>query len=120
MSDLGIQHEAWAPFAEGANDIFANPVLCRIGAKYGKTAGQVALRALIQNGVVVIPKSTHKERMAENLDVFDFELDAEDRAAFATLDGGLPRIFDHTDTATVKWLLNDFVKAQQLDGGTLY
>lgn len=119
MVDLGVQHEAWAPFAEGANNIFQNPVLTEIGNKYGKKPGQVILRALIQSDVVVIPKSTHKERMAENLDVFDFQLSDEDMKTFATLDGGLDRIFDHLDVNTVKALLNGFVK-QQVPGGYLY
>lgn len=121
MVDLGVAHEAWAPFAEGQNDIFNNPVLAEIGAKYGKTAGQVALRGLMQQDVIVIPKTVHRERMQQNFDVFDFELDAQDMAAFGALDdGSLPRIFDHFDVNTVKWLLGEFVKKQQLQGGTLY
>lgn len=121
MADFGVAHEAWAPFAEGQNDIFNNPVLAEIGAKYGKTAGQVVLRALLQQNVIVIPKTVHRARMEENFNVFDFELSAEDMAAFEALnDEQFPRIFDHFDTATVKWLLGEFVKKQQLAGGTLY
>ena len=71
MAANGIQHEAWAPFAEGNNQVFANPVLKAIGAKYGKTTGQVMLRWLLQRDIVVIPKSVHLERMQENLQVFD-------------------------------------------------
>ncbi|AWE42237.1 aldo/keto reductase [Actinobaculum sp. 313] len=121
MANLGVQHEAWAPFAEGQNNIFTNPVLAEIGAKYGKKPGQVTLRALIQKGVVVIPKSTHRDRMEENFNVFDFELTDEDLAAFQTLDDGtFPRTFDHYDPKVVQWLLGDLVKKQQLGGGSLY
>ena len=121
MAELGVVHEAWAPFAEGQNNIFANPVLTTIGEKYGTKPGQVILRALMPKGVVVIPKTVRRERMEENFDVFDFELDADDMAAFAALDDGtLPRIFDHYDPATVTWLLRDYVKNNQLGGGTLY
>ena len=121
MAELGVVHEAWAPFAEGQNNIFANPVLTEIGEKYGKKPGQVILRALMQKGVVVIPKSVRRERMEANFDVFDFELGPQDMAAFTALDdGSLPRIFDHYDPKTVMWLLRDYVKNAQLDGGTLY
>ena len=121
MVELGVIHEAWAPFAEGQNNIFANPVLTEIGEKYGKKPGQVILRALMQKDVIVIPKSVRRERMEENFDVFDFELSQEDLAAFAALDdGSLPRIFDHYDPKTVTWLLRDYVKNNQLAGGTLY
>ena len=121
MAGLGVAHEAWAPFAEGKNSIFTNPVLAAIGEKYGKKPGQVILRALIQKDVVVIPKSVRRERMEENFDVFDFSLDEEDMAAFAALDdGSFPRIFDHYDPKTVAWMLGDYVKKNQLGGGTLY
>lgn len=121
MAELGVVHEAWAPFAEGQNNIFANPVLTEIGERHGKTPGQVILRALMHKGVVVIPKSVRRERMEENFDVFDFELSSQDMAAFTALDdGSLPRIFDHYDPKTVMWLLRDYVKNAQLDGGTLY
>lgn len=121
MADLGVVHEAWAPFAEGENGIFTHPVLTEIGKKHGKTAGQVVLRALLQKGVVVIPKTVHRERMEENFGVFDFELDDEDMAKFAALDDpAFPRIFDHFDVGTVKWMLNDLVRKQQLGGAPLY
>ena len=121
MAELGVVHEAWAPFAEGRNNIFANPVLSEIGEEYGKTPGQVVLRALMQKDVVVIPKTTHRHRMEENFDVFDFELSAEDMEAFSALDdGSLPRIFDHYDPKAVTWMLRDYVKNNQLGGGTLY
>lgn len=121
MAGLGVAHEAWAPFAEGKNSIFTNPVLAAIGEKYGKKPGQVILRALMHKDVIVIPKSVRRARMEENFDVFDFSLDEEDMAAFAALDdGSFPRIFDHYDPKTVAWLLGDYVKKNQLDGGTLY
>ena len=121
MAGLGVAHEAWAPFAEGRNGVFTNPILTEIGQKYGKRPGQVILRALIQKDVVVIPKSVRRARMEENFDVFDFSLDEEDMAAFAALDdGSFPRIFDHYDPKTVAWLLGDYVKKNQLGGGTLY
>lgn len=121
MHELGVAHEAWAPFAEGQNDIFNNPVLAEIGAKYGKTAGQVVLRGLLQQDVIVIPKTVHRDRMEQNFEVFDFELNEQDMVAFEALDDStLPRIFDHFDVNTVKWLLGEFVKKDQLQGGTLY
>ena len=121
MAGLGAAHEAWAPFAEGKNSIFTNPVLAAIGEKYGKKPGQVILRALMHKDVIVIPKSVRRARMEENFDVFDFSLDEEDMAAFAALDdGSFPRIFDHYDPKTVAWLLGDYVKRDQLGGGTLY
>lgn len=121
MAGLGVAHEAWAPFAEGRNGVFTNPILTEIGQKYGKRPGQVILRALIQKDVVVIPKSVRRARMEENFDVFDFSLDEEDMAAFAALDdGSFPRIFDHYDPKTVAWLLGEYVKKNQLGGGTLY
>lgn len=121
MAGLGVAHEAWAPFAEGRNGVFTNPILTEIGQKYGKRPGQVILRALIQKDVVVIPKSVRRERMEENFDVFDFCLDEADMAAFAALDdGAFPPIFDHYDPKTVAWLLGDYVKRDQLGGGTLY
>ena len=79
MENLGVAHMAWGPFAEGANNFFQNPLLSEIGEKYGKSVGQVALRYLLNLGVIVIPKSTHKERMEENFDVFDFQLSDEDK-----------------------------------------
>ena len=121
MVELGVAHEAWAPFAEARNNIFENPALLTIAEKHGRTVGQVILRALIQSDVIVIPKTVRRKRMKENFDVFGFALDAEDLAAFATLEyPGFPPIFDHFDLGTVKWLLGDLVRQQQLGGATLY
>lgn len=106
MKKYGVQHESWGPFAEGRRDFFSNPVLTRIGAQYGKSAAQVALRYLLQSDVVVIPKSTHKERMEQNLDVFDFTLGQEDMRAIAALDEGESLFFSHYDPATVEMLTN--------------
>lgn len=101
----GTQIESWGPFAEGKNDYFNNPVLKEIGASHGKSAAQVALRFLIQSGVVVIPKSTHKERMEENFNVFDFELTADEMAKVEALDGGESLFFSHYDPKTVEWFM---------------
>lgn len=106
MKKYGVQHESWGPFAEGRKDFFSNEVLTEIGTKYGKTSAQVALRYLLQNDVVVIPKSVHKERMEQNLDVFDFTLSAEDMGAIADLDEGESLFFSHYDPATVEMLTN--------------
>ena len=120
MNKLGVAHEAWAPFAEGSNGIFTNPTLAEIGAKYGKSVGQVILRAPLQQDVIVIPKTTHREHMEENIDVFDFTLTDEDMAVFATLDDpAFKPIFDHYDVNAVSGLLNGFV-GQQLNGEKLY
>ncbi len=99
-----VQIESWGPFAEGRNDIFKNELLGSIGAKHGMTIAQVILRWLTQRGVVAIPKSVRKERMAENFATFDFELSAEDMAAIATLDMKQSAFFDHRDPKMVKWL----------------
>lgn len=99
----GAQHMAWGPFAEGKNGMFTNETLLGIGRKHGKTAAQVALRYLLQSDVVVIPKSVRRERMEENLDVFDFTLDDADMAAIAALDAGKTLFFDHTDPDMVAW-----------------
>lgn len=104
MKKYGTQIEAWAPFAEGKNDYFINPVLKEIGAKYGKSVGQTALRFLIQSGVVVIPKTTHKERMIENISVFDFELSDDDMKKIEALDTKESLFFSHYDPATVEML----------------
>ena len=106
MKKYGVQHEAWGPFAEGKKNCFTNPVLVEIGEKYGKTAAQTALRFLIQSDVVVIPKSTHKERMEQNLNVFDFSLSEADMEAIRTLDEGKSLFFDHYDPSTVEMLTN--------------
>lgn len=105
MDKYGVQIEAWAPFGEGRGGMFANPVLAGIGAKYGKTAAQVILRWHIQRGVVVIPKSTHIERMRENFDVFDFTLSTEDMQAVAALDQKRSAFFSHQDPAMVEWFV---------------
>lgn len=104
MEKYGVQHESWGPFAEGKKDFFTDPTLTEIGAKYGKSAAQAALRFLIQSNVVVIPKSTHKERMEQNFDVFDFALSAEDMAAIQKLDEGESLFFSHYDPATVEMI----------------
>ena len=101
----GTQIESWGPFAEGKNDYFNNPVLKEIGASHGKSAAQVALRFLIQSDVVVIPKSTHVERMEENFNVFDFELTADEMAKVEALDGGESLFFSHYDPKTVEWFM---------------
>ena len=101
-----IRLEAWAPFGEGRKDAFNNPVIAQIGAKYGKTAAQVMLRWNIQRGIIVIPKSTHIERMAENFNVFDFTLTDDDMAAIAGLDQNESSFFSHQNPATVEWFVN--------------
>lgn len=99
----GIQLEAWAPFGEGRGGLFELSELSEIGARYSKTAAQVMLRWHIQRGTVVIPKSTHIERMRENFNIFDFELTAEDMACIAKLDRGRSSFFSHTDPKMVEW-----------------
>jgi 2,5-diketo-D-gluconate reductase A len=99
----GIQLEAWAPFGEGRGGTFDNPVIAQIAAKYGKTPAQVMLRWHIQRGIVVIPKSTHYERMVENFDVFDFVLTDEDMTAIAALDTATSSFFSHQDPAIIEW-----------------
>ena len=106
MKKYGVQHEAWGPFAEGKNNFFQDPVLNEIGRKYGKSAAQVALRFLLQSDVVVIPKSTHRERMEQNIAVFDFSLSEADMNAIRALDQGRSLFFDHYDPATVEMLTN--------------
>ena len=104
LEENNIQIESWGPFAEGKNDIFHNGVLVSIGEKHGKSVAQVILRWLTQRGVVVIPKSVRRERMAENFDIFDFELTPEDMDAIAQLDTGESLFFDHRDPKMVKFL----------------
>ena len=101
----GIQLEAWAPFGEGRNGTFDNPVVREIGARYHKTAAQVMLRWNIQRGIVVIPKSTHLERMKENFEVFDFVLTSEEMAAIADLDRAESSFFSHQDPNMVEWFV---------------
>jgi diketogulonate reductase-like aldo/keto reductase len=104
MREHGVQIEAWGGFAEGKNDLFTNVLLSGIGEKHGKSVAQVVLRWLTQRGVVAIPKSVRAERMAENLDVFDFELTDDQMASIATLDTGASLFFDHHDPEMVTWL----------------
>lgn len=104
LQDNGVQIESWGPFAEGRNNIFTNEVLQSIADTYQKTVAQVILRWLTQRGVVAIPKSVRPERMAENFNVFDFELSADDMAAIATLDTKISSFFDHRDPAVAKRL----------------
>jgi 2,5-diketo-D-gluconate reductase A len=104
LREHNIQTEAWGPFAEGKNGLFENNILQRIGSKNGKSIAQVVLRWLTQRGIVAIPKSVRKERMAENLAIFDFDLDADDIAAIASLDQKVSSFFDHRDPAMVKWI----------------
>ena len=104
MKSLNVQPEAWGPMAEGKHGIFTHPVLTRIGQKYGKTAAQVALRWNVQRGVVIIPKSVHKERMEENFNIWDFTLSEEDMTAIAELDLGRSEIIDHSAAATAQFL----------------
>ncbi|MBM7784611.1 aldo/keto reductase [Tenggerimyces flavus] len=104
MREHGVQIESWGPFAEGRNDLFTNPTLTEIGKAHGKSVAQVVLRWLIQRDVAVIPKSVRPDRMAENLDVFDFDLTADELARIAALDTGSSLFFDHRDPAMVTWL----------------
>lgn len=106
MEKLNVQHQSWGPFAEGKKGLFNNKVLKEIGKKYNKTTAQVALRYLLQNDVVVIPKTTHKERMIENFDVFDFVLDKKDMKAIAKLDEKDSAFFSHQDPKTVEWFMS--------------
>lgn len=105
MEEFGTHIMSWAPFAEGRNDFFRNETLARIGGKYGKSVAQTALRWLIQRGVIIIPKSTHVERMRQNIDIFDFELSADDMAAIAALDTGRSLFFDHHDAETTRMFM---------------
>ena len=102
MDEFGTHIMAWAPLAEGRNGLFANPTLVQVGEKYGKTAAQIALRWLLQSGVIIIPKTTHKERMEENLNLFDFELTPEDMQTIASLDTAHSLFFDHHDGEVAK------------------
>ncbi len=104
MQELGVQVQAWAPFAEGRNNLFQNAVLAEMGARYGKTVGQVVLRWLIQRGIAALAKTVRKERMAENFAVFDFELSDADMAQMAALDTNTSSFFSHRDPAIVKWM----------------
>ena len=105
MEEFGTHIMSWGPFAEGRNSLFTNAHLAAIGAKYGKSVAQVALRWLIQRGVIIIPKSTHIERMQQNLTIFDFSLSDEDMATIATLDTGKSLFFDHHDAETTRMFM---------------
>ena len=102
MKELSVQPQAWAPFAEGLKGMFTEPVLAEIAKKHGKTVAQVILRWNVQQGVIVIPKSVHRERMEENLNIWDFSLDEEDMAAIATLDKNCPSMLDTRKISEVK------------------
>ncbi|MBR4511889.1 MAG: aldo/keto reductase [Bacteroidales bacterium] len=105
MDEFDCRIMSWGPLAEGRNGFFTNKLLGEIGRKYGKSIPQVALRWLLQRGVIIIPKSTHKERMAENINIFDFELTAEDMAQIQTLDTGRSLFFDHHDGEVTKMFM---------------
>lgn len=105
MEEFGTRIMSWGPFAEGRNNFFSNETLARIGAEHGKSVAQVALRWLIQRGVIIIPKSTHVERMRENLDIFNFELTSDDMEQIARLDTGHSLFFDHHDAETAKMFM---------------
>ena len=106
LQDNGVKVEAWAPFAEGKNNIFQNEILQSIAAKHNKSVAQVILRWLVQRGIIALAKSTRKERMIENINVLDFELSVEDMAAITTLDTKTSSFFDHRNPEMVKWLGN--------------
>ena len=106
MAKHNTQLMSWGPFAEGKNDFFTNKVLSDIGAKYGKSVAQTALRFLIQSGVVVIPKSVHHERIQQNFEVFDFVLSAEDMKTISELDTGNSLFFSHRDPERVEWFMS--------------
>lgn len=106
MEKYGIAHESWGPFVEGRKDFFTNPTVMAVGEKYGKTVAQTALRYLIQSGVIVIPKSVRRERMEENLNVFDFKLSESDMATLSALDKGESAFFSHYDPSTVEWFMS--------------
>jgi diketogulonate reductase-like aldo/keto reductase len=104
LKENNVQIESWGPFAEGKNEIFHNKLLQSIGDKYNKSIAQVVLRWLTQRGVIAIPKSVRKERMAENFNSLDFELSTEEMEVIKTLDTNASSFFDHRDPAMVKWL----------------
>lgn len=109
----GVQVEAWAPFAEGRHDLFTNPILAEIGRQYGKSNGQVVLRWLIQRGIVALAKSVRPERMAENIDIFDFELSSEDVEKITSLDMKESAFFDHDDPQQVEWFMNRMLDTEE-------
>lgn len=105
MEEFGCQIMSWGPLAEGRNNFFTNPLLAEIGKAHGKSVAQVALRYLLQRNVIIIPKSTHKERMAENFNIFDFELSADEMARIETLDTKQSLFFDHHDGEVTKMFM---------------
>lgn len=109
----GVQVEAWAPFAEGRHDLFTNPILAEVGRQYGKSIGQVVLRWLIQRGIVALAKSVRPERMAENIDIFDFELSSEDVEKITALDMKESAFFDHDDPQQVEWFMNRMLDTEE-------
>lgn len=111
MREHGVRHQSWGGFAEGENELFTHPVLSEIGQAHGKSVARVVLRWLIQRGVVAIPKSVRRDRMAQNIDVFDFELTGDQLARIAGLDTGTTLFFDHHDPKMVAWL-----SKRRLDG----
>ncbi|MEU9245936.1 aldo/keto reductase [Streptomyces sp. NPDC048385] len=104
MGKRGVRLQSWGPLGQGRDDLFTNPVLSGIAAAHGKTVAQTVLRWLVQRDIVVIPKSSRPERMAENLDIFDFTLSPEEMARIATLDTGASSVIDHRDPDTVAWM----------------
>lgn len=108
-----VQVEAWAPFAEGRHELFINPVLAEIGKQYGKTVGQVVLRWLMQRGIIALAKSVRPERMAENIDIFDFELSKEDTEKIADLDREESAFFDHDAPQQVEWFMNRMLDTEK-------
>lgn len=113
MVDRHVQMQAWAPFGEGRNNMFTNPVLTDIGAHHGKTAAQVILRWLIQRDIVALAKSTHIERMRENIDIFDFTLSDEEMERIAALDTGKSLFFDHRTPEVVEWFVDMVRKTRE-------
>ena len=104
MRERGVQIESWGPLAEGRNNLFTDPTLTAIGTAHGKSVAQVVLRWLIQRGIVAIPKSVRRERMEQNLDVFDFTLTDDEMTRIASMDTASSLFFDHRDPAMVSWL----------------
>lgn len=104
LQSRGIQPEAWAPFAEGRNNLFQHPILTAIGKKYGKTVGQIVLRWIFQRDIISLAKTTHKTRMQENINILDFELSAQDMLQISALDTATSAFFSHRDPAIVEWL----------------
>lgn len=106
MEEFGTHIMSWGPLAEGRNNLFSNETLTKTGNRHGKSVAQIALRWLIQRGVIIIPKSVHIERMKQNLDILDFELTDEEMAEIATLDTGKSLFFDHHDAETTKLFMS--------------